>query len=103
MVGLCCLQGLVLHSLCKAYSNSVEVDGSAVGQYCTSYFQSLLVQMAVQRQIFVGIMCEGLIFKFPLAMQFKEILDYQIYLNLCVLDLVLYLHLHAKRNCFQYK
>lgn len=82
MVGLCCLQGLILYSLCKAYSNSVGVDASAAGQYCTSYFQSGLDQIAVQRQNLVRIMREGLIFKFPLAMQFKEILDFQIFLNL---------------------
>lgn len=103
MVGLCHPQGLILCSLCKAYSNSVGVDGSA-GQYCTSYFQSELDQIVLQRQILVGIMCKGLIFEFPLAMQFKEILDFQIVLlNLFVLVLVLYLHLQVKRNCFQYK
>lgn len=80
MVGLCCLQGLILYS--KAYSNSVGTDGSAAGQYCTSYFHKELDQMAVQRQTLVGIMCEGLIFKFLLATQFKEILDFQIFLNL---------------------
>lgn len=84
-------------------SHTVGLYDTVAGQYCTSYFQSELDQIAVQRQILVGIMWKGLIFKFLVAMPFKEILDLQIFLNLCVQVLVLYLHLRAKRNPFQYK
>lgn len=84
-------------------SRAVGLYDSVAGQYCTSYFQDELDQMAVQAQILVGIMWKSLIFKFSLAMQFKEILDFQIFLNLCIQVLVLYLHFQAKRNSFQCK
>lgn len=63
---------------------------SAADQSCTSSLQSGLDRMAVQRQILLGMMCKGLTFKFPLAIYFKEILDFKHFLvSNCILVLVL--------------
>lgn len=90
------VQALVLYSPCKACSHSAGEDV----HYCTHYFQSELNQMVAQRQDLIEIMCEGGIFKFPLAMHSKT---FWIFVSKCVLVLALYLHLEAKTNCFQYK